>query len=209
MNNSSNEFVACGWFTPDYSHWAAPLKTQLEERGIHHDFVSADKQQGGWELNTLAKASHVLAAMDRHPGKTILFLDVDCQIIGTRTDIDKIVNISGDTAFFARIKLRHTGKPVFSPRSGTMVFRPTANARNLVEEWVATSRTASRYAVDQDSLVAAVGRVPNLSITLLGIEACAAVNDEVTSPVILHNIASEGTRTGAIKKLVSNLLHKI
>lgn len=200
-----DHFVACGWYTPDYTKWVSPLQQRLDTLGVPHDFVKVDKRPGGWEANTLAKPLHVRNAMERHPDKTILLLDVDCDVLCTRDDLASIADIEGDIGLYAKIKIRRSGKPVFGARSGTMVLRPTENARTLVAEWMKACDEATPFAVDQDILVAALGRVPQLSITILDIAACAVPQDNVASPLILHDSASLGSRTGKLAKLASRV----
>lgn len=200
-----DHFVACGWYTPDYAKWVSPLLQRLDTLGVPHDFVKVDKRPGGWEANTLAKPLHARNARSRHPDKTILLLDVDCDVLGTRDDLARIANIEGDVGLYAKIKVRRSGKPVFGARSGTMVLRPNENTHTLIAEWIKACDVATPFAVDQDILVAALGRVPHLSITILDITACAVPQDDVASPLILHDSASLGSRTGKLTKLASRV----
>lgn len=195
------DWVICGWYTPDYRGWAEALQANLEEVGAPFDLVETAKVQGGWERNTLRKPFESQAAIKRHPGKTVVMLDVDAQVVGTLDELDDIFRIEGDIGAFVRTKFRSSGKPLFAPRSGTMVFRPTPKAQALANEWIEACRHAPRYAVDQDALLVALGKVPSLSLTMLPIEACGTQADNCKFPVVLHDQArGEARKAGKIRK---------
>jgi hypothetical protein len=78
----------------------------------------------------MAKASQLLAAMDRHPGEVIIFLDVDCEVL---SDLSPLAGITGDVGFYVRTKYRRSGGMRFGARSGTVVVRPTPAARLYVK----------------------------------------------------------------------------
>ena len=133
-------WVVCGYYTPDYAVHALDLKADLDRVKAPHDIACVAKREGGWEANVRAKPIEIAAAMLRHPDKTIVWLDVDCSINGP---LDGLAQISGDVAFFARTKLKSNGKPIFCPRSGTMVIRPTVAARAFIAAWGQASLAAS------------------------------------------------------------------
>ena len=57
--------IVCGFDAEDHRHWLVPPVTSLDRLGQAHDFVLAQKAGTMWETNTMAKAAHILAAMDR------------------------------------------------------------------------------------------------------------------------------------------------
>jgi CHAT domain len=116
--------IVCGFYTEDYRRWLIPLVASLDRLGQAHDFVLAEKAGSMRETNTMAKAAHILAAMDRHPNEVIVWLDVDCIVLG---DLSPLADIRGDVAFRMHSKFRRHHKGTrFRAQSGTMVFRPTA-----------------------------------------------------------------------------------
>lgn len=185
-------YIVCGWYTPDYAHWLEKLIPSLEAVGARHDFVEVPPLSDCWETNTLRKAAEIKRAMGRHPTKTIIFLDVDCTVL---KPLSPLVMIKGDLGLYLRTKYRKDGSTKAGWRSGTIVIRPTAKAYDLVSAWIAEGERACRYSVDQDSLAVALGRVPGLSITTLGVEWCATVGDECSDPAIYHDSASLHTKT--------------
>ena len=206
----TTEWIVCGWYTPDYRDWWDRLSSNLGDIGAPSDFVERSKSDGGWEINTMRKPHELLAAMDRHPEKTIVFLDVDCAVIGGKAGLAELASISGDIAFFVRSKWsQNSGRPVFTTRSGTFVVRPTRHARAFVNAWCEAGRSAPRYAVDQDSLLAAVGRTPGVSITYLYAKYCAVPQDNCSAPVILHDSASLNSKTSKVIKRLSRLTYRL
>jgi hypothetical protein len=187
----SAPWIVCGWHTPDYRAWAFKLVTSLDDRGIPHDIVEAPKLPGSWEANTMAKPAHLLDAMDRHPDKVIVFLDVDCRVLG---DLAPLAEIGGDVGFYIRTKWRRSGSMRFGARSGTVVVRPTPGARAYVRAWEDAAREAPWGDVDQSAQMVAMGRAPGTSFTMLGVEYCATAGDCVPEPVVLHDSASRGVR---------------
>ncbi|PPD07169.1 MAG: hypothetical protein CTY28_10325 [Hyphomicrobium sp.] len=185
-------YIVCGWYTSDYRHWLDTLIPSLEAHGAPHDFVEVAKAAGGWERNTMRKPAQIAAAFDRHPETTVIFIDVDCTVL---SPLDELAGISGDIGVYIRTRFRSNGEPKLGPRSGTMVFQPTIGARRFVEAWIAEGRNAANYGVDQDSLAVALGRVPGLSVTTLGVEWCAVPADKCPAPKILHDSASRNSKT--------------
>lgn len=197
-STQARDFIICGWFTPDYRHWWDRLRKSLEAIGAPHDFVEREKVDSGWEANTMRKPHEILAAMDRHPDTTIIFLDVDCTIAGTYADLVELAAIPGDVGFRVRTgQRRRAQKPFCRVRSGTVVIRPTNRARAFIEAWRKAGAEMHRYSVDQDTMLLALGRVPGLTITCIDNRFCVAPRDAaVPNPVIVHDWASKDSHAG-------------
>ena len=190
MVMSDRAWIVCGFYTPDYRTWAERLIASLDAHAAPHDIVLRAKLPGGWEANTMAKAQAVLDAMDRHPDKVIIFIDVDCEVRG---DLSPLSQLSGDVAFYVQTRRRSNGGIRFRVRSGTLVIKPTSAARRFVETWVVVSATAQYGDVDQTTLMLAIGLVPGASFTPLDAKWCATAGDHVPSALILHDQASRDT----------------
>ena len=201
----TRDFIVCGWFTPDYRHWWNTLRKNLDEIGAPHDFVEVRKSDGGWEANTMRKPHEILAAMDRHPDTTIIFLDVDCTVPGGIEGLSELASIPGDVGIYLRTKWKPHGSPWIGTRTGTMVFKPTAAARLFVERWCEASLTAPRHCTDQDSVRHAFGGVPGLSVTFLDQRYCALPKDNHPAPVILHNNAPKQGKSTRLQKIIGRL----
>ena len=170
--------------------WFENLRSSLDLYEQPHDFVAVPKVIGGWEVNTLAKASHILAAMDRHPEKVIIWLDVDCMVHG---DLAPLAEQSGDVGLYYSIKRRRGRALIMRLQSGTLVFKPTKAARRLVEAWRAHSEQATVGEDDEATLTRAIVETP-------GIPLCQIDRRWVTSParphpeaVIVQSFASRET----------------
>jgi hypothetical protein len=184
-------YIVCGWYTPDYGHWVPHLKADLERVGCAYDFVEVPKVVGHWEHITLRKAAEVRAAMKRHPDKTIIFLDVDCNVYGP---LDELAQTRADVRLFMRVKRRSTGEVKWGNiRSGTMVFNPTPGARELVDLWVEESDNAQFGDVDQTALALGFSRMVDTTWAPIPLAYCATRGDAHPSPVILHDSASKHT----------------
>jgi hypothetical protein len=186
------DWIVCGWFTPDYAHYALFMRTRLEAIGAPHDFRVVEKQPGGWRRNTLEKPAQLRDAMKRHiDKKVIIFLDVDCRVWGTLKDLDALAETyEADISFYLRTGLRSNGKGRLNPRSGTIVIRQTPDAMRLVDLWIVESINPPRRSNDQDTLMAVLGRVPGLTIAALDVRYCAVEADGRPDAVIQHWRAS-------------------
>jgi hypothetical protein len=192
-------YVVCGWYTPDYRRWWDALRPTLEAWGAPHDFVEVPKAPGGWEANTMAKPHHLLAALDRHPDKVVIFVDVDCTVHGA---LEPLARIRGDVAFYIRTK-RKRGAKWGSIRSGTLVLRPTPAARDFVETWI--RQRAEFGDVDQNTLMLAVCEA-RCSFEPLPVAYCCIPADKVAAPIIFHDSASAGVaKVGKIAKAAARV----
>jgi len=183
------DWLVCGWFTEDavYRPLAEQLAASLYQVGAPYELVSAPKLSGGWEANTMAKPGQVLAAMDRHPGKTIIFLDVDCRVVRDLAPL--VASVTSDIAIRFRAKAR-ANRMWMTPRSSTMIFRPTTAARRFVDEWHGAGKNAEHGTIDQTTFVTTLCRSPSVSFSTLGLEWGAMADDNFPKAAIVHFGAS-------------------
>lgn len=183
----SEQFIVCAWYTPDYAKWAGPLIDSLISAGAPHDILCIPKDKGGWEANTCRKADVLLSFMDRHPGKTIILLDVDCIVRG---DLSKLVaSVSGDIGFRMAAKWRRRFCRL-QPLSGTMVIHPTERARAFVEGWAERSRNRRYGETDQGSLAWAMTETAGVDISILAGQWCA-LRESNAPDAVIHSWASK------------------
>jgi hypothetical protein len=130
--------IVCAWHTRSHRHWAFALQATCELTGHEHDVIEVPEAPSGWEANTCQKARHLLAAMDKYPNRSIVFVDVDCEVKG---DLSPLVDLPGDFGIHFIVKRRSNGARM-RLRSGTLVVRPTPAARRLVEAWAVESALA-------------------------------------------------------------------
>ena len=112
----TREFVCCAWFTGDYAKWVAPLISDLDRLGYQHDFIEMPKPVGTrWEEVTRLKATMLGRFMDRHEGKWILLVDVDCRLLGP---VDELIQgFRGYIGFHINTRFRGTGGTKIRVRS--------------------------------------------------------------------------------------------
>ncbi len=184
------EWIVSGFFTPDYRHWAERLAQSLDAVGAPYRLMATEKAAGGWESNTMRKPIWVREAMAANTGRVVIFLDVDCVVLG---DLAPLAALDCDIAAFFGAKLRTKrmrDRLKFGVRSGTLVLPPTQNARKLVDEWIAAGKESGRLEVDQATLMLAMTRVSGLKLVFLDAKWCATEGDTVNSPVVQHSAAS-------------------
>lgn len=131
-----HNWLVIGWFTPDYRPLAERFAANLGTYGIPFHLYAKPKLGGGWD--TSRKPSVALEAMQDHPSKTLVLMDVDCIVQG---DISLVTNITGDVGItvLARnmrkgCKWQHWIAAECSSR--VVVFRPTEGARAFLHRWV-------------------------------------------------------------------------
>ncbi len=185
-DKTMTNWIVCAWYTPDYSKWAKGLIESALAANAPYDVVCVPKLAGGWEANTCQKAAQLLAAMDRNPGKVIVFVDADAVVAG---DLSPLADIRGDIGFAPWQKYR-AGQSWMQPQSGTIVVRPTTNARRLVETWQTKSAGRQFGENDQSTLVRALNGTPGVTVQLLEERWCARVGYP-HSPAIIHDAASD------------------
>jgi hypothetical protein len=199
-------YVVCAFYTPDYSRWVPPLEASLDRVNAPYDIALVDKVAGGWEANTRQKPAQVLAAMDRHPNKSIIFLDVDCIVRGS---LAALADIRGDIGVHMPIKRRPKGARL-RIRTGTLVVRPTPEARRFVEAWVAQSARARIGDNDQTTFAVAVNDAPGVVIEPLARKWCSVLGDDpdiLSGAAIVHDSASLTIpRMGRAMQLLRRLL---
>lgn len=182
------DYVVCGWYTPDYAKWYERLERSLDLYDQPLDFVPVAKAPDGrWETTTMLKAGEILKAMDRNPGKTIVFIDVDCTVQG---DLSPLTQLRGDVAFFINPRRKTAGHTKAHIRSGTIVLKPVPAARRFVERWAALSAEPRYGDVDQDSLMLAMD-TSGVTFEQLDVRWCCTSRDACADPIIRHDSASK------------------
>jgi hypothetical protein len=183
--------IVCGWYTPDYAERARRFMAGLDRVGARHDIVAVQPSSSRWEHNTLAKARHILKAMDRHPSESILFSDVDIEV---RKPLDGFGHLEGDIAVHQRTKMLHSGWPRWMARTTALLIKPHPICRQFMQAWASESARAAYGANDQRTFPLAVGRTPGIVLANLPLSFCA-MEHEHEDPILLHvNASKEGPK---------------
>lgn len=125
--------LVIGFFTVNtpYEHEAETLKLSLQPHKYDHDIVGVPNL-GSWQKNTQYKARFVMDMLNKHPSRSLLYLDVDCIMIQPPLVLDDL-NGSVDIAacHFADSN---------ELMSGTVWFSNSGLCRHVVEKWIEFNR---------------------------------------------------------------------
>jgi len=154
------EYVAFGWYTPDYAAWFHQLEASLIDHGARYYFKRVPVLPGGWERNTCRKAEFVLAAMEEFPGVPLILLDVDCVVTG---DLSRLAGLQCDVALNSVTTHKRRRVNVVM-QTGHMVLNPTAKMHELMQAWARRSAQPEYGLNDQETLALALNDVHGVSI---------------------------------------------
>lgn len=204
VTDRDHDWIVGAWFTPDYAKWTVPFRQSLEHLGAPYHIMACPNVGGGWEAETMRKPRVVRKLIESNPGKTLVLLDVDCQV---RLCPSKLVDsVRGDVAAYVRAKRAGSGKDRARIKvlSGTMVFRPTDGARRLLDAWEAAQAECQAGDVDQTSLMIALGRATEFTFQPLGPEWCDFEGHP--QPAIVHDNAGLAVaKTSWLRRHVARL----
>ena len=120
-------YVVVGFYTPNYAEIAEDFRRNLQDKAIPHHLYSVDRIGETWIGETLRKPSIVLRAMEDHPGKSIILMDVDCSVRGPLEPLLTDADVA--------LRLIHRRQKCSRASSVVVVFHPTEAARRLAENW--------------------------------------------------------------------------
>ncbi len=149
-------WLVIGWFTPDYRPIAEKFAANLADHGSPCHLFARPKN-GGWDSRP--KPSVVLDAMNTHPGKTLVLMDVDCTVRG---DIFPALSKDVDVILWRRARDDKSGDVLVFVGSRVIIFRPTDGAHRLAIEWQRQCALPS-YKNDELSLTWAYLSLPEIS----------------------------------------------
>jgi len=159
----------------------------LESVGYSY-MICGIPNQGSWQKNTQIKAQFILCMLQEHPGKPLLYLDVDAIMVQPPVLLDTIC---------ADIAAVHYTRPHGELLSGTLYLGNTIRCNALVRKWISFNEQYpvtlpnGKDAWDQRTLKMAIKRISGLKFVELPQEYTWIV--ELTSrhcpglnPIILH-----------------------
>jgi len=113
------------FYTPGlYAGKAARLRLSLHRLGLEYR-IDEVEDRGSWDANTKHKAEFILAMLEAHPGRNIVWVDADAVV---RAYPDLFFEMQGDVGVHYR-----NGKELLS---GTMFFRNVPRVQALVKSWI-------------------------------------------------------------------------
>jgi hypothetical protein len=193
---ASGSYVVAGFFTPNYRPLARRFAEALTKHAIPHILYSW--RQCDWGKAILDKPLVVRRAMQNFPGRTVVLMDIDCEIRGP---IEPVIECSGDISLFIGVGInpdREKGLRMRAiPSSRIVVFRPTDGAYRLVDTWQLLCQqqaAGTPIADDEQLLMRAIGATEGLTLTILD-RRYAARNpwDAPEGAVVIHHTASGNT----------------
>ena len=179
---ANGRWLVCGWFTEDniYRPLAEQLAASLDAVQAPYDLAPASKREGSWEANTMQKPRQLLAAMDRHPDNTIIFLDVDFTAVG---DLSPLADAPGDVALKMKGRRRRNGSSRLLVSSQIIVVKPTQSAREFISAWVRLSEQGAQWGDTAETYLPLVfGEVASCSVGLL--------DQAHTGAILIHHWAN-------------------
>ena len=186
--------LVIAYFTEDtpYEDEAEVLKLSLESVGYSY-MICGVPNLGSWQKNTQHKAHFIQEMLRKHPGKPLLYLDVDAVMVQPPDILD---NLEADVAA-VHFACRAGGTPGGELLSGTLWLANTPKCHEVVEKWLELNETYpevlpnGKEAWDQRTLAMALKCTPGVRfvelpqsytfIIELTQRRCPAV-----SPVIMH-----------------------
>lgn len=186
------EPIYVSFYTPDYAEQADRLLLSLKRWDLPNH-VQEVPDLGTWVKNCAHKPEFILSMMQRFPGRPIVWIDADGEVVG-RPDFMRMYPSMCD---IARCKYKWwNGKT--EVLSGTLYFGPTAGAEHLLKSWQVQGQFQPD-SWDQHTLEAVLD-LTTASVFELPVEYCWIVDLHREQhpngvPVVQHYQHSRVTRT--------------
>ena len=180
-------YIVCGFYTPNYLPQILSLKASLEAQKINH-FLKRYEPRGGWEANTRLKPVFVDYCLHKFTGTDIVYLDADAVV---RKPLKAFENMTSDvTLLFHPTKER--GKWYLRISAGTVAVRNTVGGRKFAKLWKDGEAKATATTVDEDLVYMAFADMAGVSITVLPPDYYKIFDAPGSDPTIEHFQASRG-----------------
>ena len=137
--------------------------------------------------------------MQRHPDKTVVFMDVDYTATG---DISWLAQVSGDVAMQMVARRRRNGSARLAPSAQVMVFKQNEAARRFIEAWIDFGREP-RPGDTSEAFLTLACAVPDVSIS--------CIDSTRVASVLHHSWASRRSprRMNGLRRELANLLRSL
>lgn len=195
-------YTVVGFYTPDYEHLWENLEASLRRHQEPYHFMSVEKEPGGWEQNTLLKAHVLCQLIDRSPARTLIYLDVDTEVLEPLRPL--LDEVRADLGLSLNARIRRNGAYKLHVISNVMLLHPTAGTKAFLRSWAKHSVDANHGDVDQTALVSALGDCYETTFQPLHPKWTGRAG--YPSPAIVHANASRGEwKVGSVSRALSNL----
>jgi hypothetical protein len=194
-----SSFKVVSYFSPDYRDAAARLEKTLQRFEIEYELVAVPAF-ANWLQGVQFKPSFIRRCLEQAtPERPIIWLDADATVEQYPEIFD---DLPVDFAAHFRCDKRYTNELL----SGTLFFRPTEGAFNLLDNWVNIQK-ADKEGWDQRTLQRAVETTHSYSLYRLPPNYTQIFDTMAYAgePVILHHQASRGKdKTAQAVNMVGN-----
>lgn len=154
-NDFGQNYIVCGFFTPNYEIRARQLKDSLDSLQINY-YLQPVADQGHWEANTRIKPYFLLHCLKKFEDKNVIYLDTDAVV---KKSLDYFSELSADISVY--ITHRAVGMS-HDYLTGTLFLANTPATYKLVSDWCMAQNQCKNTMVDQDSFEIAMRSNENL-----------------------------------------------
>jgi hypothetical protein len=201
------DWLAIGWFTPDYKLLAEAFAANLAEHGAPFHLFAKPKLAAGW--NTSRKPAVVREALDAYLDKTVVLMDVDCIIRGDISPVAAIAADVGITVLARNMKRRDKFQHWIATEcsSRVVVFRNTEGARTFVRRWAAEiERSGVNH--DEHSMIWTFLACPDVRFAYIDPAYSGREVSQHPDGVIVHQSA-HGSHLHSVRGIVKRALRAI
>ncbi len=180
--SGNGSFVACCFYTDNYTREAEALRASLDATGTP-GFFKRYASRGFWEANTRIKPEFLLECLTRFPDRNIVYLDADSVV---RSPLVLFDDFPADLGVFKASPDSGMSHPYLT---GTLFLRNVPAVRTFVQSWI-DAQENMLLGVDQDSFTAAMARTPTLRVAALPSSYVKIFDRGDETPVVEHFQAS-------------------
>lgn len=186
-------FIVVSFYTKgsQYETDAARLRESMEKFGIEYDVEGIDqelKTRSDWKNNTHYKPEFILQMLEKHPGKTIAWLDADAEVVASP---DIFGTFSSDVA--AHFRPKSNGEVELL--SGTILFSNTGKSKAVLKKWIDRNKlNRSTDKSEQQNLQIVLNTIRGIDVAELPHSYVSFDIYPDINPVIVHHQASRRYR---------------
>ena len=194
ISRTEGDYVVVAWFTPDYSHLAETLATNLFNHNAPYHLYPVESFGKSFFERTRKKPEIVLRAMGDYPDKSIVLMDVDSTVKGDISGMLK--QTTGDVGICLKARQIKPPRITLAASSRVAVFKPTAPARAFVETWAKVCADPSHAGHDDElCMLWALMMSPGLSYFHLPPTHSAREEGVACKDAVITHSSENGKRT--------------
>ncbi|WP_414462371.1 hypothetical protein [Hyphomicrobium sp. DY-1] len=191
--------IVIGFYTPNYERLAVAFAKNLDQHAIPHHLYAVPAS--AWNNAILLKPQIIKRALQDFPGKTVVLMDIDCNLLGP---IAPVVGFHGDISLYMGVRYHPKARKKslrlrVLPSSRVILCHNTPNTNALIDTWqrlCADQDPARPEKDDEQLLMEAIGTTHGLALNIL--DKRYSGRDPLDAPkdaVITHYSAHDSFRT--------------